>query len=288
MDTGYPLHEQALDSWLLFVLVVLRVGGLTIFAPFFGGEVFYGRARLMLAAALSIIMWPAATATAVLPENANELALVVLASREICLGLAIGFLSSFVFLGAQLAGEMAGQAIGLSMANVVDPTTDSEVPLIGYVQMNLAMLVFIVGKLHLLVLYIVYLSYDLVPIGVLAPDNLPEPLARAGILQATDLFHVALQLGLPVIMITLMTNVVEGFVTRTMPQLNIMVLGMPLRMLLGSLVIFFALPSTVYLLLPADWRLTTESVPDGVFGRMLENLASALGEFAGQPAPRGE
>ena len=99
METGYPYHEQILDGWLLFVLVLLRMGSLAVFAPFFGSEVFLARARLLLAAGLSIIFWPAAAFTADLPQSATELGLLVLASREVALGLTLGFLSSVVIGG---------------------------------------------------------------------------------------------------------------------------------------------------------------------------------------------
>ena len=237
--------DQMLMGYLLFALVLIRCSGLVVFAPFFGAEHFPRRARVLLAVFLGIVMYPLAAPLAVLPMYLGMAELGVLVLQELAVGLILGFLSSLVFMGAQLSGQLMGQQIGFAMANIVDPLVGREVSILGFFQMNLAIIVFLAAKLHLHLIAALHASFVHVEIGSLAFERYVQPLAAVATVQAHSMFVVAIQLAMPVLLVMLLNSVIVGFVTRTMPQMNIMVLGLPMRLALGMTVFMLVLPALV-------------------------------------------
>ncbi|MDR0362382.1 MAG: flagellar biosynthetic protein FliR [Planctomycetota bacterium] len=273
--------SRVLVAFILFTLVLIRIGSLVLFAPFFGSEVFSARVRLYFVAALSVLLIQPAADTAEIPVHLEMSTLAILAMQEFAVGTVIAFLAGFVFTGVQLAGEMAGQQIGFSMANVVDPMTGIQMPILGNINTNLTIMLFLVAKLHLALIYILAKSYDFVGIGGLVAEVAAPPLYAASRLQAEAIFTVGLRLAIPIMLVMLMNSVVEGFVTKTMPQMNIMVLGMPLRVVLGLSALIFVYPAICVALVPPDWRFNLVKMPAGALGDMLNDLGELVEAMGG-------
>lgn len=238
--------DSVLMGFFLFVLVLIRCSGIVVFAPFFGSEHLPMTVRIGIAAILALLLYPLAETTALVPSAASEVRLGIpelffLASQEILIGLVLGFLASFVFLGAQLAGQLVGMQVGYAMANILDPILGTEISILGFFKMNLALLLFLVLNLHLGMIWVLAQSFRLIGIGSLTFPALIQTAQLAGMDQTNAMFIVGIQLAVPVLLIMLLTSVVEGFITRTIPQMNIMVLGLPLRLCLGMIAIFFAM-----------------------------------------------
>lgn len=272
--------NSILMTWFLYSLVLIRCSGIAVFAPFFGSEFFPVRVRIGMAVFFAILMMPAATATMSIPATIHMPELTLLAAQELTMGLVIGFFSSLVFMGTQLAGQLVGQQIGFAMANILDPISGQDISLIGFLNMNLAVLIFLVAKLHLLIVVILWQSYKWVGIGTLALKPFMEVMGDASLMEVHQLYIVGLQLSMPVLLVMLLNSVVEGFVTRTMPQMNIMVLGLPLRVVMGITAVMFIMPSFCAALSDPSWVFNTEQPPDGILGSMIwrvSEMVKALG-----------
>jgi flagellar biosynthetic protein FliR len=279
------MATEMLDAFITYVLVLLRTGCLFLFAPFFSSEVFFTQVRIGLAMLLPILIVPFAMDTVVVPANLDMMGLFLLAGQEFSLGMVIAYLASMIFTGVQMAGEIAGQQIGFSMANVVDPMSGIEVPVLGFINMQLALMMFITAKLHLVILAIMATSYRWVPIGAMLPGvNFNSPVLEMTVLQATELIILGARMAVPIMMIMLMNSVVEGFVTKTMPQMNIQVLGMPLRVVLGLSALVFVYPAMCMALVPHDWEFNLVEMPPGPIGTMLNDL-QAMVRAMGQATP---
>lgn len=274
--------NRILVAFILFTLVLVRCGCIVLFAPFFASELFPGRFRILFISAFALLMVPFAARTAEIPRVMDMLQLGLLAGQEFVIGMAIGFLASLVFTGIQLAGEIAGQQIGFSMANVVDPLSNIEVPLLGFINTNLAMVLFLSAKLHLVVIYIVSQSYEFVGVGALVPEVAMDPVLRMSMEQARGILLLGLELAVPIMLIMLLNSVVEGFITKTMPQMNIMVLGMPLRVVLGVTALIFVYPAICMALVPPGWRFNLSDMPEGALGDMLVDLSFMVKEMGGR------
>ncbi len=105
------------------------------------------------------------------------------------------------------------------------------------------------------------------------------------VLQATELLKLGAQMAVPIMMIMLMNSVVEGFVTKTMPQMNIQVLGMPLRVVLGLSALVFVYPAMCVALVPGDWSFNLVEMPAGPLGTMLNDLQEMV-RAMGAATPR--
>ncbi len=274
--------NRILVAFLVFILVMVRCGSIVLFAPFFSSQTIPTRFGILFLAAFSLLLVPTAAETAAIPRILDMLQLGILAVQEFALGMAMGFLASLVFSGVQLAGEIAGQQIGFSMANVLDPISNQETPILGFLNMNLATVLFLVANLHLVLIYIIFQSYHYVGIGAFMPEAAMDPILRMSLEQAQGIFILAIKLATPIMLIMLMNSVVEGFITKTMPQMNIMVLGMPLRIVLGVTSLIFIYPLICVTLMPQDWKFNLSSMPDSVFGDMLVDMSFMVQQIGGK------
>ena len=266
--------SRILSAFLTYILVLLRCGCLVLFSPFFSSEVFSTRIRLALAMSFPFLFLGAAAATAQAPERMDMVELCILAGQEFVIGMAISYLGTLVFTGVQMAGEIAGQQIGFSMANVMDPQSGAEMPLLGFINMNMTIMMFITAKLHLVLIYILTKSYEYLAIGALMPEiNFNNPVLSMTYVQGAALVQLGVQLALPIMLIMLMNSIIEGFVTKTMPQMNIQVLGLPLRVVLGLCALAFVYPAICALLVPGDWNFNLVDMPEGPMGQMLLDLS---------------
>jgi len=263
--------DRMLLSFIIYILALIRCSGLVVFAPFFGAEHFPTVARIGMAMFFALVMFPAAAENAALPSRLDAAALGLLALQEISIGLVIGFLASLIFLGVQLAGELVSQQIGFSLANIVDPFYEQEIPLLGFFKINLALAIFLLANLHLAVIAILHRSFTAAGVGTLtfAAWGTGEFLQEAEY-HVMRMMVVALQLSMPVILVLLLEGLVEGFITRTMPQMNILVLGLPLRVALGMLALVFAMPAICQALAAPD------AAHDGILGTMVRDIAILL------------
>lgn len=278
MSEDMHMVNSILTGFLTYVLVLLRCGCLILFAPFFSSEVFFSQLRICLALTFPLLVVPFAARTSVIGAEGLEMQrLFLLAGQEFAVGMAITFLASLIFTGVQMAGEIAGQQIGFSMANVIDPQSGIEVPMLGFINMNLTIMMFITAKLHLVLIYILARSYEWIGIGSYLPDvDLNHPVYLMAKLQASELITLGARMAVPIMMIMLMNSIVEGFVTKTMPQMNIQVLGMPLRVVLGLSTLVFVYPAICMALVPADWTFNLVDMPEGPLGTMLLDLSEMV------------
>jgi flagellar biosynthetic protein FliR len=146
-------------------------------------------------------------------------------------------------------------------------------PMLGFININLAVMVFVTANLHLVFLYIMMKSYEYLGIGALLPEvNLNSPALAMTYVQATSLIRLGVQMAGPVILVMLLTSIAEGFITKTMPQFNIQVFGIPVKVAVGLCTLIFLYPAICALLVPVDWRFNLQEMPEGPFGDSLTEL----------------
>lgn len=226
-----------------FLLVLARLGGLVLAAPVFGHALVPVRVRAALAGILAVVLTPAVTPAHPLPATLGGLAGA--AAVETALGALIGFVAQLVFAGVALGGQLAGIHMGFGLANLVDPSTHAQVTIIAEWEQFIALIVFLVLDVHHLLLQAVLASFRLAPPGgvVLAGAGLQTVFDVAG-----DVFGVGVRIAAPVLIVLLMTNAALGVLARTIPQLNVFVVGFSVNVGVGLIVLGASLPFTVRLL----------------------------------------
>jgi flagellar biosynthetic protein FliR len=151
----------------------------------------------------------------------------------------IGFIAALAFAAVQLAGELMDITMGLSMINVLDPMTNTQMPVMGNFLYILSLLIFFSINGHHMLLQAVMDSYALVPLGTAA---LTTTLSQALVGMATNLFIIGFKIAAPVLAAVFLTTVALGILNRAVPQMNVFVIGMPVQLAMGLFMVMVALP----------------------------------------------
>jgi len=258
MDDSLKLLSVFLNLPLV-AMVMARIGGLVMFAPFFSSTSFPMKARVFLAAGITLIIVPFVADNVAVPETLGGLVAAVFA--EMLIGLVFGFGLLVLFAALEFAGLMIGQQMGLALARVFDPLAGDQTSVLGQLYFWLAMVIFLVIDGHHVLLAAIIKSFSTLPAGSLIVTS--EALSvLSDILQTA--FVVALKVSAPIIVTMFLTTLSLGFVARTVPQLNILSVGFPLRSILGFVLTIVCLGAAIDVFI-------------GVFDDVFDQLQMLLG-----------
>ena len=221
-----------------FLLVLARFAGLVVAAPVLGHALVPVRIRAGLAGLLALAIAPALP---VAPAPADIWALAGALAVETALGTLVGLVVQFVLAGVELGGQVAGIQMGFGIANVIDPQANAQVTIVARWQQALALLVFLALDVHHLLIRALLESFRAAPAGVVAPDGLG---LRGAVALAGELFAVGVRIAAPVVIALLLTNAALGVLARTIPQLNVFVVGLPVNVGVGLVMLGVSLPFT--------------------------------------------
>jgi len=230
--------QQALQFVPTFVLAFFRVAGMMLTVPLFGSARIPRRLKVMFALVLTASLVPTLKPVT-LPATTWQLSAGI--AGELLFGLAIGTALSFTFVAVNWAGEIIGQQMGLGIGQVFDPQFGGSGSVIGDLYFFLTLVIFLLVQGHHAFLRGVHASFTTLPL--LSVGMTPALLDLvSGLLQSAT--ALALQLAAPMLVTMLLTDVVLGFLGKTIPQINVMTAGLPLRSLLGMVVLIFGLMMT--------------------------------------------
>lgn len=223
-----------LNTWIAtFFFPLARILALLAAAPPFNNAGLTTRVRLVLGLAIAMAVSPALPAMPAI-EPASGLGLLILAQQMI-IGLAMGLALRLVFSAIDLAGMMISTQMGLGFATAYDPQTASQTPVVSELIGMLALLVFLSIDGHLMVLSTLVQSFTFLPVGLLAISEASWlNIASAGGI----IFSAGVMLALPAVTALLITNVALGVLGRVAPQLNLIVIGFPVTILLGFIALY--------------------------------------------------
>lgn len=228
----------------LFLLIFARISGLMLIAPFYGSMNIPAQIKIGLGGLISLILLNMIKVPTEAIPNQLLSYLLVLAS-EMMVGFIIGFIAYLVFIAIQLAGQSIDMQMGFGIVNVIDPQFGMPVPLMGNFKYILALLVFLTSNAHYFLLTALFNSYQMIPLtGFAYTGNVAQ-----GLLQMFNgVFITALKISLPILAVLFVTELVLGLLARTVPQMNIFMVGMPLKIVVGMMALFLALPFYILLL----------------------------------------
>lgn len=228
----------------LFLLVILRLSGLFILAPVFGDRVIPPLFKAGLAILFGAILTLTLSESA-LPPVASLSELAALAAREILIGFMIGFFFMLLFYGVQSAGTLIGYQVGFAIANVVDPSSETEQPVIAQFWFILSTLIFLCINGHHLVVGAFVDSYKAMPVGQAALGASGGELLFA---YTSYVFVIALKLSAPVLVTLFLTDITLAIVSKMMPTMNVFIVGFAIKAGVGLAVMALSLPVFNYVL----------------------------------------
>jgi flagellar biosynthetic protein FliR len=223
---------SALSYVPVFVLVLFRVAGFMLFAPLFGSARIPKRVRTLIAVVLALGLTSSVKQPPNLPQDYLSLAMAI--GGEICFGLAMGMILSFVFIAAQWAGEIIGQQLGFNIAETFDPQFGASSSMIGDMYYMMTLVIFLIIGGHRQMIRGVRDSFDTLPLMSVAIDRSVFDLVVRMLETATML---ALRLAAPILVTMLIVDMTLGFLGKTMPQMNVMTMGLSIKALVGLCVL---------------------------------------------------
>ncbi len=227
-----------LDQVLVFLFVMVRVAAIIFAIPFFASRSTPTLLKVGLAFAVTWLLLPRID---VHPPSlaSTPVAFALGLVSEVAIGLIIGMAVQLLFAGIQLAGQVAGYQMGFAIANVVDPASSLQIPMLAQFLNVFAMIIFLSLDIHFYFIRALVDGFDLIPIWGAHFDG--------GLFQfmmdvTANAFVVAVRLGAPVMVALLMTSVALGLIARTVPQMQIFIVAMPMKIVLGLLFLGISLP----------------------------------------------
>ncbi len=164
--------------------------------------------------------------------------LISYAAMEALTGLVFGFITNICFNSLKTAGSLIDQQLGLSMANIYDPNTNTQSTLIENILYWIGIVIFFSMNGHHKLIEGIQHSFNLVSIG--------EPILSGNfdyiINVFTQCFIIGLKIAVPMILSLIIAELTIGFISKSVPQLNVMIIGMPLKLLIGVVFLIVALP----------------------------------------------
>ena len=251
LETVLRTFEVSQSPQTFLVIVGLSFARLVTFfsqVPFFGGASVPARVKVATAMSLVIILYPSIAAS--VPQNQTldfgPLGFIALLIKEVLVGFTLGFIASLVFEAVQVAGRIVDSQRGSTMAELYAPQLQTRVSEIGQFKLQLAVVLFIAVGAHRLFIRSLLQSYEYIP-ALSFPKFAPgwSPAAELIVKLTAAVLSVGLQLAAPALIALLLTDLFFGIINRVAPQINVFFLSMPVKMLVGLIVVMVALPLLV-------------------------------------------
>ena len=238
------LGDNTYNQWAAFLLILLRTGALFITMPFFSSNNIPVMVKAGLCLAFSFMLQPVLGISA---DNypTEILGFALLATGELMIGAIMGLTVRMLFAAIQIMGQLVGFQMGLAMANVLDPMGGDQISVLGQFCYLTAMLLFFNLDGHLLLIAALKDSFFMVPPGTF---SLSQDLATTVMRHAGNMFTTAMLMGAPVIGALLFTQVSMGVIAKTVPQMNILIVGFPFTISVGLIFLGLALGTMAPLL----------------------------------------
>ncbi|MEI8216985.1 MAG: flagellar biosynthetic protein FliR [Eubacteriales bacterium] len=229
-----------MNSYMIFLFITCRIGGLIFFNPIFGRRNIPAIVKVGLSLGIAISLAPGNSNLQVLDYTSLELIYVM--TKEFAVGYALGFITQLFMALFNIGGEIIDLQMGLGMATMYDPTSNSQISINGKQITIMYTLLFFITNSHIALLKIAAKSFSVVPIGMTAING------KIG-LYIMELFGYillyAVQLALPIIVTQIMVEVAVGIMMKVVPNVNVFVINLQLKLIIGTIVILTIIPSLV-------------------------------------------
>lgn len=219
----------------LFILIILRISGYVFTSPIFGRKEIPNLSKIGVCLFLTYILFNIGKPTiAVIPAGLGQF--VVLCIFETLKGMLMGILNTIFFTVFIIAGQLIDTEVGFRMGGLLDPMYGVKIPLTGNLFNIAAFVVFLNLNGHLHMINILSDTYVFSPVGsAFAIENIASIFTSAFSLA----YLFAIKIALPLVLIIIFIDVILGIMIKFIPQMNIFVIGIPLKLLVGVFALFY-------------------------------------------------
>jgi flagellar biosynthetic protein FliR len=228
-----------------FLLIFCRITAFFAVAPIYSYRSIPNSFKVGLAVFISLLITSAMGVQDELIFNGGYIMLIM---REILIGLMLGFTAYLMFTVVQVAGSFIDIQMGFGIVNVIDPMTGAQSPIIGNFKFFVAILLFLSVNGHHYLLLSIMRSYEWVPMDNRIYTKIADGTISTFMVDSfVKMFYLAFQLAAPLVATLFLVDVALGVLARTVPQFNVFVVGLPIKITVGFILLVLIVPSLLYL-----------------------------------------
>ena len=210
-------------------------------SPIFGRVNIPARAKVGLMVSLTYLFFVSFPPVAPIAYT-TLVGFALICINELLIGVAIAFVTNIFFSLTFIAGQLIDMQIGFGIVNVYDVQNNTQIPMVGNILNLVLLLVFFAVNGHRWIIQMMHLTLEKLPVGNLVFR--PEIGLVAAELFAKS-FLLGVMVAMPVIASGLILEITFGMLIRTVPQMNMFVVGIPIKILVGFVVLLFTIPMFV-------------------------------------------
>ena len=229
-----PITVTLLEA---FGLYLLRTSALILAAPLLGSGTGFAGYKIALILAVTVVVFM--STGELLPEPVGPIDYGLMCFREVLIGLFLAFVLQAVLLAVRVAGELTGTEMAFNMASIVDPNTGINTPLVTQIYEMAFFLGLLSVNGHHWLLRALGSSFERAPIGNFGAD---EGMSTIIVDLFSRMFSAGIVFAAPVLVLLVLVSVLIGFLSRVVPQINVMEVGFNIRVGVGLLAIFLFSP----------------------------------------------
>lgn len=231
MELSFHLEK----SLATITFVAARISGLLVFTPFLGSNAIAPRIKAGIVLLLTMLLYPLCPAQE-LPLTWSA-GLRVMFSEALT-GIVMGLAVQFVFEAAEFAGQLLGMQVGFGLVNIIDPSTQVDTPVLAVFSQTFAMLIFLQLGVHRWIVRALARSFVYLPAGAALPTG---GMTKALLHAAGGIWLAGVQIAAPVLVVTLLMDMMLGFLGKASPQLPVLFLGLSAKSMAGLLLFALSL-----------------------------------------------
>lgn len=254
--------EVALNQFEIFILILMRIASFVFAAPFFNISGTPQRTKVGFSFFLSVLVYSLHMDMAVSYNGVIEYAAIVL--KEVAVGLLLGAVTSFCVQIIMFSGKIIDMDIGIAMAQIYDPTTHMQVGIMGNFYYYMLMLLLIVSGLHRYLTAAIVETYNVIPVGGVKFSTTIYTDILGFI---SDYFVIGFRIAIPVFAAMLLLNCILAILAKVSPQMNMFVIGIQLKLLVGIMVIYFTI-----VMLPAVSNFILDEI-EAIFASLVRGMS---------------
>ncbi len=236
MEGIFPLD---LNNWLAYLFIWARLMGIVFLFPYFSYQGIPFTLRLYLSLVIALLIFLSLETRPEL-DLRMPLEMVLLLGKEVLTGLALGYLVTLMFSVFLNAGQMVDLKAGLMLSGVFEPQFGSQVTFMGQFYYLIALVFFLTLNGHHYFLKALADSYEIIPLdSAFMGLGTVEGMVRI----FAEMFALAFQMVAPIVIILMIMDIALGLIAKTVPQIHVFILGLPLKIALSMLLFAILLPA---------------------------------------------
>lgn len=232
--------EGFVQNFQGFMFILARIVGLMSSTPIYASTAISFQLRMIFSFLVTVVLYPV-TAQFLPPIPNSTAGFFLIIAAELIMGLFMGFLISIIFAGFQMAGQYFSVQIGFAYTEVLDPVSQTNLPVISTLKNMLGMLLFLLTGAHRYLLESLYYSFEQVQI-LKFTATINSGLLKVLELAIGSMFIVAFRIALPVMGILVLVSIAEALMGKAAPQMNILMLSFPAKIAVGLIVMLLITP----------------------------------------------